>query len=153
MSWNVQKTKQQFNDACNAYLKLFCEKHGFDYEEAANSWVAGEAGGVCALGDYFVSFEDMKTDIDNDAPKDEYWLYYDYSLEAHELGFICPNYANWIRGYPRLSEEQRKSIIEAKNRVYEAKNRVYEAKNRVYEAKKEFERILKEENDKIAGGF
>lgn len=136
---NKELVKRKYEDACNDYLKLFCEKHGFDYDDAVNSWVAGEAGGVCALGDYFVSFEDMKTDIDNDAPKDEYWLYYDYSLEAHELGFICPNYVNWLRGCPRLSEEQRKSLRDAKNRVYEAQ--------------KDFERILKEENDKITGGF
>ena len=136
---NKELVKRKYEDACNDYLKLFCEKHGFDYDDAVNSWVAGESGGVCALGDYFVSFENMKTDIDNDAPKDEYWLYYDYSLEAHELGFNCPNYKSWLRGCPRLSEGQRKSIREAKNRVYEAK--------------KDFERILKEEKEKIAGGF
>ena len=136
---NKELVKRKYEDACNDYLKLFCEKHGFDYDDAVNSWVAGEAGGVCALGDYFVSFEDMKTDIDNDAPKDEYWLYYDYSLEAHELGFNCPNYPNWLRGCPRLSEEQMKSLRDAKNRVYEAQE--------------DFERILKEENEKLAGGF
>ena len=134
--------KQQYIDACNAYLEAFCEKHGFDYDEAANSWVAGCVGDACMIGDYFVSFEEIKTDIDMDATKDEYWSYYDYSLESHELGelgFNCPNYANWLRGCQRLSKEQRKSLREAKNRVYKAK--------------KEFERILKEENDKIAGGF
>ena len=131
--------KQQYIDACNAYLEAFCEKHGFDYDEAVNSWVEGCVGDACMLGDYFVSFEEIKTDIDMDATKDEYWSYYDYSLESHELGFNCPNYKNWLRGCPRLSDEQRKSLREAKNRVYKAK--------------KEFERILKEENDKIAGGF
>lgn len=131
--------KQQYIDACNAYLEAFCEKHGFDYGEAANSWVANVVGDACMIGDYFVSFEEIKTDIDMDATKDEYWSYYDYSLEAHELGFNCPNYSNWLRGCPRLSEEQIKSLRKAKNRVYEAK--------------KDFERILKEENEKLAGGF
>lgn len=139
MSWNVQKTKQQFNDACNAYLEVFCEKHGFDYGEAKNSWIANEIGGSCLLGDYCVTFWDMKVDIDMEAQKDEYFKYYDYFLESQNLGFICPNYANWLRGCPRLSEEQRKSLREAKNRVYEAQ--------------KDFERILKEENNKLKGGF
>lgn len=98
MSWNVQKTKQQFNDACNAYLEVFCEKHGFDYCEAKNSWIDNEVGGCCFLGDFFVYFDDIKTDIDKYAPKEEYWNYYEYSLEAHDLGLICPNYANWFRG-------------------------------------------------------
>ena len=136
---NKEMVKRKYEDACNAYLKLFCEKHGFDYEEAVKSWVADEVGGVCWLSDFAISFEDMKTDIDADAPKEEYFNYYDYALESHELGFNCPNYANWLRGCPRLSEEQRKSLREAKNRVYEAQ--------------KDFERILKEEKDKIAGGF
>ena len=139
MSWNGQKVRQQFNDACNAYLEAFCEKHGFDYGEAVNSWVANVVGGSCLLGDYYVTFWDMKVDIDMEAQKDEYFKYYDYFLESQDLGFICPNYANWIRGYPKLSEEQRKSLREAKNRVYDAQ--------------KDFERILKEENEKLAGGF
>lgn len=134
MSWNVQKTKQQFNDACNAYLEVFCEKHGFDYGEAKNSWIDNEVGGCCFLGDFFVSFDDIKTDIDKDAPKEEYWNYYEYSLEAHDLGLICPNYVSWLRGCPRLSQEQRKSLREAKKRVYDAQ--------------KDFERIFKEENNK-----
>ena len=131
--------KQQYIDACNAYLEAFCEKHGFDYDESANSWVAGYVGDACMIGDYFVSFEEIRTDIDMDASKDEYWSYYDYSLEAHELGFNCPNYANWLRGCPRLSEGQRKSIREAKNRVELAK--------------KELEKCIKEQKQSLSGGF
>lgn len=131
--------KQQYIDACNAYLEAFCEKHGFDYDEAANSWVAGIVGDCCMLGDFCVSFEDMKTDIDRDTVKSAYWQYHDYFIEINDLGFICPNYANWLSGCPRVSEELIKSLREAKNRVYDAQ--------------KDFERILKEEKDKIAGGF
>lgn len=82
--------KQKYIDACNAYLEAFCEKHGFDYDEAANSRVAGVVGGCCLLGNYCVPFNEMKIDIDMDAPKKEYWEYYDYFLESQELGFICP---------------------------------------------------------------
>lgn len=127
--------KQQYIDACNAYLEAFCEKHEFDYDEAANSWVANDVGGICLVGDMYASFNDIKTDIDMNAPEDEFYFYYYYSLDACDLGFNCPNYANWIRGCPRLSEEQIKSLREAKNRVYEAQ--------------KDFERILK----RLAGGF
>ena len=136
---NKELVKRKYEDACNDYLKLFCEKHGFDYEEAANSWVANDVGGTCLVGDMYASFNDIKTDIDMNAPEDEFYSYYYYSLDACNLGFNCPNYANWLSGCPRLSEEQIMSLREAKNRVYEAK--------------KEFERILKEENEKLAGGF
>lgn len=136
---NKELVKRKYEDACNAYLKLFCEKHGFDYDEAANSWVANDVGGTCLLGDMYASFNDIKTDIDMNAPEDEFYIYYYHSLDACDLGFNCPNYANWLSGCPRLSEEQIKSLREAKSRVYEAQ--------------KDFERILKEENDKISGGF
>ena len=135
----MSKLRENYNNACNAYLKAFCDKHTFDYEDAKVSWVAGDVGGVCLLGDFYVSFVDMIIDIEEEAPEKEYFNYYDYSLECHEYGFFCPNYKSWLHGCPRLSEGQRKSIREAKNRVYEAK--------------KDFERILKEENEKLAGGF
>lgn len=131
--------RQQYIDACNAYLEAFCEKHGFDYDNAANSWVAGNVGDCCILGDYCISFDDIKTDIDMDAQECQYFAYYGYALEAQDLGFICPNYENWIRGCPTLSGEQIKSLRETKNRVYETK--------------KDFERILEEENDKATRLF
>lgn len=131
--------KQQYIDACNAYLEAFCEKHEFDYDEAANSWVANDVGGTCLIGDMYASFDDIKTDIDMNAPEDEFYFYYYYSLDAYELGFTCPNYANWLRGCPRLSEEQKSSIRAAKNRVELAK--------------KELEKCIEEQNKTLAGGF
>lgn len=136
---NKDILKKRYDNACNAYLKAFCEKHKCDYEDAKDSWVANDVGSICMLGDSFVSLSDMMTDINNDAPKEEYWRYYTYLMDSQELGFNCPNYASWLRGCPRMSEEQQTAIREAKNRVCEAQ--------------KEFERILKEENKKVAGGF
>ena len=138
---NKELVKRKYEDACNDYLKLFCEKHGFDYDDAVNSWVGGEAGGTCLLADLAVSFDEMKVDIDNDVNKEEFYSYYEYAIEAYGLGFNCPNYNNWIRGCPRLSEEQIESIRKAKIRADYAKD--------------ELERIIKEENSKLAelGGF
>ena len=138
---DANKLRKNYEDACNAYLWAFCNKHGLSFSENKKGWVSDDIGGTCYLidRDVFVTMNDMLTDIDCNAPEDEYWSYYDYSLQAHELGFICPNYANWLRGCPRLSEEQIKSLREAKNRVYEAEE--------------EFERILKEEKEKLTGGF
>lgn len=135
----TKELKQKYEECCNEYLKLFCDKHDYDYESALDSWVANEIGGVCLCGDYSVSFDDMKTDIDLDASKKDFNEYYGYALEAHESGFICPNFKNWLRGAPRLSEEQRKSIREAKNRLYEARE--------------ELKRIIDEENSKIMNGM
>lgn len=133
------RLKKGYEDACNAYLKAFCEKHDFDYDDAKASWVAGEVGDTCLCGDFYVSFEDMRTDIENEASEEEYFQYYDYTLECIKYAISSPNYKSWLRGCPRLSEEQRKSLREAKNRVELAK--------------KELEKCIEEQKQSLAEGF
>ena len=135
----MSKLRDKYNNACNAYLKAFCKKHDFDYEDVKDGWVAGDVGDVCLCGDFFVSLSDMIIDIEEDAAKDEYFKYYDYSLECHEYGISSINYKSWLSGCPRLSEEQRKSLRAAKNRVELAK--------------KELEKCIEEKKQSLVGGF
>lgn len=135
----MSKLRENYDNACNDYLKAFCEKHGFDYEDAKGSWVAGDVGSVCLCGDFYAPLSDMITDIEKDAAEGEYFKYYDYSLECYEYGISCPNYISWLRGCPRLSDEQRKSLRAAKNRVELAK--------------KELEKCIEEQNKTLVGGF
>ena len=135
----MSKLRENYENACNAYLKAFCKKYEFDYDDARGSWVAGYVGDTCMCGDFFVSLEDMITDIENNAPNGEYIKYYTYSLECHEYGISSINYKSWLRGCPRLSDEQRKSFRAAKNRVELAK--------------KELEKCIEEQNKTLVGGF
>ena len=102
-----EELRLNYNAACNAYVAAFCEKHGYDYEPDA--WVGDDPGGIAEVGDLFVSMADMLTDIDRDAPKEEYIKYYDYCMR---VGGICdgklntPNYDSWLRACPRMDEEQ-----------------------------------------------
>ena len=41
-----EKAKEYFVKGCNEYLRLFCEKHDFDYEDAKDSWVGGSVGEI-----------------------------------------------------------------------------------------------------------
>lgn len=100
-----EKAKEYFAKGCNEYLRLFCEKHGFDYEEAKDSWVGGLVGGITLCGDYYVSMPTIITDIDHDAPEAEFLKWYDYNLEAREYGFVTPNFESWLRGCPRVNNE------------------------------------------------
>ena len=79
------KLKSDYEKACNAYLQAFCEKHGYDYEDATRSWVGGDVGGITECADYIVGMDDIITDIDRDAPEDEFVKYYDYCLRVEEL--------------------------------------------------------------------
>lgn len=106
--WNVTRgTETELQCGLQRLCGRFCEKHGYDYEPDA--WVGDDPGGIAEVGDLFVSMADMLTDIDRDAPKEEYIKYYDYCMR---VGGICdgklntPNYDSWLRGCPRMDEEQ-----------------------------------------------
>lgn len=112
--------RENYERACNAYLMAFCEKHEFDYADAARSWVRGDVGGITECADYIVRMDDIITDIDRDAPEDEYAKYYDYSLRVGSIAggeLKTPNYESWLRGCPRMDEEQIKRLEELQRRV------------------------------------
>ena len=110
-----EKAREYFVKGCNEYLRLFCEKHDFDYEEAKESWVANCVGDVTCVGDIFVGMQTIITDIEIDAPEEEFIKWYDYNLVAHEFGFTTPNFESWLKGCPRVSEEIFKKLQGLKN--------------------------------------
>ncbi len=105
-----EKAREYFVKGCNEYLRLFCEKHDFDYEEAKESWVANCVGDVTCVGDIFVGMQTIITDIEMIAPKEEFIKWYDYNLIANEFGFTTPNFDSWLRGCPRVSDEAFKRL-------------------------------------------
>lgn len=100
-----EKAREYFVKGCNEYLRLFCEKHDFDYEEAKHSWVANCVGDVTCVGDIFVGMQTIITDIEMDAPEEEFLKWYGYNLVANEFGFTTPNFDHWLRGCPRVPQE------------------------------------------------
>ena len=115
-----ETAREYFVKGCNEYLRLFCEKHDFDYEEAKESWVANCVGDVTCVGDIFVGMQTIITDIEMDAPEEEFIKWYDYNLVAHEFGFTTPNFESWLRGCPRVSEETFKKLQGLKNDLDDA---------------------------------
>lgn len=115
-----EKAREYFVKGCNEYLRLFCEKHDFDYEEAKESWVANCVGDVTCVGDIFVGMQTIITDIEMDAPEEEFVKWYDYNLVAHEFGFNTPNFESWLRGCPRVSEETFNKLQGLKNDLDDA---------------------------------
>lgn len=109
------KAREYFVKGCNEYLRLFCEKHDFDYEEAKESWVANCVGDVTCVGDIFVGMQTIITDIEMDAPEAEFLKWYGYNLDAHEFGFTTPNFESWLKGCPRVSSETFNKLQGLKN--------------------------------------
>lgn len=126
MTLNKNKLKRDFQDACNAYLKAFCEKHGYDYEDAHDSWAAGDVGGIVMCGDQFVSLVTIRTDIDMDAPEEEFLKWYDYITEVGFYNLPTMNYEHWLKGAPRIPQE---SIDNIKARKQELDDIIKEAED------------------------
>lgn len=105
-----QLARAHFIKGCNEYLRLFCEKHDYDYEDAKDSWVANCVGDVTCVGDIYVGMQTIITDIEMDAPEEEFIKWYDYNLVANEFGFATPNFDSWLRGCPRVSDEAFKKL-------------------------------------------
>lgn len=115
--------KERFEAVANEYLRLFCEKHGYDFEDARDCWVGDRVGEITEVGDRFVDLRDIRTDIDRDAPVGEFEAWNDYCLR---LGYIspeiaCPNYEHWLMGAPRKSEEQIAELEELHRHVEQAR--------------------------------
>lgn len=100
------KAKRLYEEGCNLYLHLFCEKHGFNAEHPNTYWVTNDIGGVAFIGDYAVDMETIRYDIDHDVPKEQWIKWFDYSSECCTLGLTYPNFRSWIKGCPTYSQEQ-----------------------------------------------
>lgn len=95
----LQSLQYDFRVAVSAYVNAFCKKHGWRYE--ADGWVSGDVGGVILIGDRYIDFDDIRTDIDNEFEKDAFVEWYDYSQRCAELR--CPkriNYKSFAMGAP-----------------------------------------------------
>lgn len=130
-----EELKKRYSEIVNEYLKQFCLKHGLNYDEAKCGWVANEVGDVVCVGDYYISFDDIRRDIDENINDDEYFKYYNYCVKVNEYGCTAPNYRSWLAGCPRFNNGQLDEIEKA-----------HKATER---AKRELERVIKEEQEKI----
>lgn len=129
-----KKAKILFEEGCNLYLHLFCTKHGFDADSKDVCWVANDIGGVASIADYFVDMEVMRLDIDKEAPTDEFFQWYDYSVEAYSLGLSAPNYKSWLMGCPRQYAEMERirKMKDEVNKIVEQYNKKQDETGRTF---------------------
>lgn len=123
----AQQTKDLYELACEDYLKLFCEKHDYYYEKDA--WVGSDVGGVASIGDYFVDMATIRIDVGMNLHPNVFLEWYDYCLRASNLGLTTPNYASWVAGCPRTSEEKFQEIEGMKRQLAQL---IEEEKQRKY---------------------
>lgn len=118
--------KDKFAQVCAEYIEIFCQKHlGCKSEECEIFWVHDEVGGLLVLNDYFISFLDLKYDIDHNVPKDQFFGWYDYSLRVKEVTDVDLNYQSYLAGY-RVQNLDRIEALQQEvfNLIEQTKNEV-----------------------------
>lgn len=105
---------KNYETAVNAIVCEFLNKqygeegeHPLTVDNDNYYWAGDDVGGVLCIGDTaFYDFNDIPTDIKEDAPIGEIAKYYDYCSRCLDLGLEdkC-NYHSWLHGAPRHSEE------------------------------------------------
>ena len=122
MKEKINQTTLLYQQACNQYLELFCEKHGYDLRDA--EWVGGEPGSIAEMGDYFVGMQTIIDDLTMDAPEEEFIRWYDYCLEADALGLDSPNFRSWLKGCPRIPEDRLQRLRNLRDELREETERI-----------------------------
>ena len=107
----LQELRFHFKNAVTEYVQEFCEKHGWKYD--ASGWVAGDVGGVIEIDDMFISFDDIRVDIDSEFDKDKFVEWYKYEQRVTELGCTQHiNYRSFALGAPRPYSDEVLAKIE-----------------------------------------
>lgn len=114
---HIKLLKENYEKACDEMLKAFCCQYELQYEKDA--WVAGDVGTIALIGDYYIDFQDMMYMLNSNIAFDEWLRWYDYCLDAHDLGFNTPNFTSWCKGCPRLTKEQIQNIKEKRQELKE----------------------------------
>ncbi len=113
----MENVKKSYENACNEYAKLFCEKHGFDFEDG--SWVAKDIGEIFEVCDYYVNMSIIRESIDNDRKAFDFFDWYDYDLRVRSLGVERGylNFKSWCMGAPRINDDEFERIEEMHKKV------------------------------------
>jgi hypothetical protein len=117
---NKQNIQERWRDICQEYLKLFCDKHEYSFEDCF--WVTDNYGTIACVSDMFISMEHIRYDIDNNIEETKFEKWYWKAIEIFELtGQDFMNYESFCKGAPDIwTEEKIEKLREAHMRVYEA---------------------------------
>lgn len=64
---------------CEAYLRVFCERHGYDFGEAF--WESGDPGTVAVVDGMRVGMDVIRYDVDNRVPAGFFGAWHEYESE------------------------------------------------------------------------
>jgi len=91
MDEKIIKLKNQLDSCINSYTNIFCEK-----QECTNDgWIGDIIGGIGCFADTFLSLEDIRLDLEMDAPKGSIWNWYWDNMDNDDKKI---NYYSYLKG-------------------------------------------------------
>lgn len=138
-----QLIKERYENAVHEYVLAFCRKHGYHYDP--DEWIGDNVGGIVMIADYYINFDNIRYDIDNDVPAEVFVQFYDYTLRLAMLDEEKHvNYPHYIMGFRPYSEEQMQKMEESKRHKDEADAKLDESRNHLGAQTDEMDFINKE---------
>ena len=100
-----------YDNACNDYLKAFCEQYGLDYDNNGNKmWVGCEPGGLVDFEDMCFGMPEITLCVDKQITWDEVLEWTDYNSDASYIGLDYINFQSWFMGYRGTPKEKREEL-------------------------------------------
>ncbi len=89
----IKEIKQQLDNCIDLYTDLFCKKQ----EVYADGWIGQIKGGINCFSDAYLSFEDIRNDLELDAPKGLIFEWYWDNVENPDKAINYYSYINGLR--------------------------------------------------------
>jgi len=74
---SIAELKERLDNCIDLYTDLFCKKQECD----ADGWIGDIKGGINCFADAFLSFEEIRIDLEMNVPKGEIWEWYWDNIE------------------------------------------------------------------------
>lgn len=108
---------KNYENAVNAIITAFKEKQ--DLDTYGGYWIGNQIGEVYDFGDMTFDFRDILIDLKEDAPKGEIFKWGEYMTRIWSINNMAGsillkdnNYRSWLKGCPRLTEEELNAVEE-----------------------------------------
>lgn len=117
----IMKRRISWNEICFQYVEAFCQRHGYTAERDA--WVGGDVGTTICINDMYIGMDEIRYDVDNDVPIEQFEKWYWKSLEVYELtNEKWLNYPSFCKGAPDpWPEEKFKKVREGVKKIEQIK--------------------------------
>lgn len=117
----IMNRRISWNEICFHYVEAFCQRHGYTAERDA--WVGGDVGTTICINDMYVGMNEIRYDVDNNIPTEQFEKWYWKALEVYELtGEKWLNYQSFCKGAPDpWPEEKLKKVREGVKKIEQMK--------------------------------